>query len=269
MAPSIWFRRSRSIVMSGMAAIRPDGVGMRRLVDHLVHRADLGDAAGVHHGHAVAGLGDHAHVVRDQHHGGAALLADALEQLDDLRLDRHVERGGRLVGDDQLGLGRQRERDHHALAHAARELVRVVVDALRGGRDAGVLQQADGAPARLGLAHRQVRAGWSRSVAGPIGVERVQRGQRVLEDRADLAAADVAHRLVAAGCRCAGLPAGSAPPATRPGGSSRPMMAAPVSDLPAPDSPTTPRISPGAMSKEMSSSARSVPRRCGNSTTRF
>ncbi len=49
----------------------------------------------------------------------------------------------------------------------------------------------------------------------------------------------------------------------RPGGSSRPMMAAPVSDLPAPDSPTTPRISPGAMSKEMSSSARSVPRRVG------
>jgi hypothetical protein len=59
------------------------------------------------------------------------------------------------------------------------------------------------------------------------------------------------------------------PLATRPGGSSRPMMAAPVSDLPAPDSPTTPRISPGAMAKEMSSSARSVPRRLGNSTTRF
>jgi hypothetical protein len=57
--------------------------------------------------------------------------------------------------------------------------------------------------------------------------------------------------------------------ATRPGGSSRPMMAAPVSDLPAPDSPTTPRISPGAMSKETSSSARRVPRRPGNSTTRF
>ncbi|MCY1560203.1 hypothetical protein D9M68_973140 [compost metagenome] len=59
------------------------------------------------------------------------------------------------------------------------------------------------------------------------------------------------------------------PEATRPGGSSRPMMEAPVSDLPAPDSPTTPRISPGAMSKEMSSSARKVPLRWGNSTTRF
>ena len=34
------------------------------------------------------------------------------------------------------------------------------------------------------------------------------------------------------------------PPVMRPGGSSRPITAAPVSDLPAPDSPTTPRISP-------------------------
>ena len=42
----------------------------------------------------------------------------------------------------------------------------------------------------------------------------------------------------------------------------------PVSDLPAPDSPTTPRISPGAMSKLMSSSASTVPRRDGNSTRR-
>src|SRR3712207_4666030 len=59
------------------------------------------------------------------------------------------------------------------------------------------------------------------------------------------------------------------PPAMRPGGSSRPMMAAPVMDLPAPDSPTTPSTSPGWMLKETSSSATSVPRRVGNSTRRF
>ena len=52
-----------------------------------------------------AGLGDHAHVVRDQHHRRAVLAAQALQQRDDLRLDRHVERRRRLVGDDQLGLG--------------------------------------------------------------------------------------------------------------------------------------------------------------------
>ena len=37
------------------------------------------------------------------------------------------------------------------------------------------------------------------------------------------------------------------PPAMRSGGSSRPMIAAAVSDLPAPDSPTTPSTSPGAI----------------------
>ncbi len=170
-------------------------VRVRRLVDDLVHRADLGDAAGVHHRHAVAGLGDHAHVVRDQHHRCAALTAHALEQLDDLRLDRHVERGGRLVGHDQLGLGRQRQRDHHALAHAARELVRVVVDALLGGGNAGVLQQLDGTLARLVGVHRQVGLDGLDQLAADA-VERVQRGQRILEDGADLAAADVAHLLV-------------------------------------------------------------------------
>ena len=43
----------------------------------------------------------------------------------DLRLDRDVERGGRLVGDDQIGLVQQRDGDRHALAHAAGELVRI------------------------------------------------------------------------------------------------------------------------------------------------
>src|SRR3954451_13449103 len=51
------------------------------------------------------------------------------------------------------------------------------------------------------------------------------------------------------------------PPATWPGGSSRPMMAAPVSDLPAPDSPTTPSTSPSPMVNEMPSTAVTVPRR--------
>ena len=83
-----------------------------------------------------------------------------------------------------FGLGGQRQRDHDALAHAAGELVRVLVDALLGGRDAGVLQQPDRARARLAVADRQVRADRLDELAADR-VERVQRGQRVLEDRAD------------------------------------------------------------------------------------
>ncbi len=47
-----------------------------------------------------------------------------------------------------------------------------------------------------------------------------------------------------------------------------PMIAAPVSDLPAPDSPTTPSTSPGAIENDTSCTATSVPRRVGNSTRR-
>ena len=54
-----------------------------------------------------------------------------LEQPQDLRLHHHVERGRRLVGDQQLRVAGERERDQHALALAARELVRVVARAPR------------------------------------------------------------------------------------------------------------------------------------------
>ena len=74
---------------------------MLRLLDDVAHRADLGDAAGVHDGDAVGGLGDDAHVVGHQHHRRAVVAAQTLQQGDDLRLDRDVERGRRLVGDDE------------------------------------------------------------------------------------------------------------------------------------------------------------------------
>jgi len=44
-----------------------------------------------------------------------------------LELDGDVERRGRLVGDQQVGLGDQHLGDHDALAHAARDLVRVEI----------------------------------------------------------------------------------------------------------------------------------------------
>src|SRR5438309_848939 len=55
----------------------------------------------------------------------------------------------------------------------------------------------------------------------------------------------------------------------RPGGSIRPITASPVTDFPAPDSPTTPSTAPLAMSNETPSMARSTPCRAANSTLRF
>ena len=54
------------------------------------------------------------------------------EEVENLRLNRDVQCGRRLVGDDERRLAGDRHGDEHPLAHAARQLVRVVSRA--GGR---------------------------------------------------------------------------------------------------------------------------------------
>ena len=44
----------------------------------------------------------------------------------------------------RFGVARERHGDHHALAHAAGHLVRIVLDALLGRRDAHEAQHVDG-----------------------------------------------------------------------------------------------------------------------------
>ena len=68
---------------------------------------------------------------------------------EDLRLDDHVERRRRLVGDQQLRAQHERERDHDPLPHPARELVRVLAEA--GRRDPHRPEHLERAPADLGV----------------------------------------------------------------------------------------------------------------------
>ena len=167
---------------------------MQRVLHDVPHRPDLGDAAGIHHRDAVGSFGDHAHVVGHQHHGGAVIASETLYQRDDLGLHRDVERGGRLVGDDQLRLGADRQRDHDALAHAAGEFVRIGVDAFFRSGNADLGQQVDGALARRRF--RQIEVGPDRLddlVADPV--QRIEAGERVLEDHADALAPDPAQLL--------------------------------------------------------------------------
>ncbi len=131
-------------------------VGIDRRVEDLVEIAALDDQAVVHDQHPVGDLGDDAEVVGDQDRRQAAFAVEPLEQGEDLGLHGDVERRRRLVGDQDLGLERQRHRDHRPLAHPARELVRVVVDALGGVGDADRVEQLDRALARLGLARLAV-----------------------------------------------------------------------------------------------------------------
>ena len=95
----------------------------------------LDQLADVHHRHPVADVLDHAQVVGDEQVGQAELLLQVLQQVEDLRLDRDVQRRDRLVADDQLRVQRQRAGDADALPLAAAEGVRVAAHVLRAQPD--------------------------------------------------------------------------------------------------------------------------------------
>ncbi|KIT81820.1 hypothetical protein QT20_00220, partial [Staphylococcus aureus] len=97
-------------------------IGMQRPHQRLVDGGVLDHLAGIHRDHARAGFGNDAEIVGDQHQCGLRGLADVAQQFEDLRLHGDVERGGRLVRDQQLRPADQAGGDHHALAHPAGEL---------------------------------------------------------------------------------------------------------------------------------------------------
>ena len=77
------------------------GVRVQRLPVDRLPRPDLAQLAEVHHRHPVADLLDQGQVVRDEQVGQAEFGPQPLEQVEHLGLDEHVQRGHRLVADDQ------------------------------------------------------------------------------------------------------------------------------------------------------------------------
>ena len=62
--------------------------------------------------------------MRDEQVGQLELVLQVHQQVDDLRLDRHIQRRYRFIADDQFRTQRQRAGDADALPLAAGELVR-------------------------------------------------------------------------------------------------------------------------------------------------
>ena len=178
--------------------------------------------------------------MRDQDDRRAAFAIQFAQQFDDLRLHGDVERGGRFVGDQDFGLGEQRHRDHHALAHAAGKLVRIHADAARGIGNAHRFERFDRAAARFAARHLAMQL--QRLDHLPFDrQERIERGHRVLKDHADAVAANPVQR------RFVHASAGSrrdrvAAPDTLPLPARRPSNAITVWLLPEPDSPTMPSV---------------------------
>ena len=127
------------------------------------------------------------------------------QHLEHLRLHGHVERRRRLVGDQQVGLVGDAHRDHHALAHAAGELVRVAVDPLLGRGDADELEQLDRPRPTLGSRVVSGRCTRTASIScSPTVMTGLSAVERVLEDDRDVVAADLAQLVIRAARRAPG-----------------------------------------------------------------
>ena len=133
-------------------------------------------------------VGDVLHdreIVRDEDVGEAEPRLQLLQEVEDLRPDRHVERRHRLVADDELRLDRKRPGDADALALPAGELVRVAPGVERLEPDH--LEELGDALLALGRRHHVVQhQRLGENLAD--GHARVERRERVLEDQLHLAA---------------------------------------------------------------------------------
>ena len=175
---SACFNSSRSGPGGVAAAIKGPGIGMARRDEDIRRGRLFDDLAEIHHRDLVAELLDHAEVVGDENIGQAALALQALEQIENLRLDRNIKRGYRLVADDQVGLRRERARDARAAARWPPE----------NWCGTGRPPAAEARPAAA-AAHALVDdLAWSRSeeierlaTCSPARRARIERGERILK----------------------------------------------------------------------------------------
>jgi hypothetical protein len=123
--------------------------------------------------------------VGDQDDAATDLVTQSAQQPEHLSLHGDVEGRRRLVGNDELRVAGDRDRDHHALPETSGQFVRVGPHASLGFGDADRREQ----PERLGVAPRGL---------GDLPTDPhrgVQRGHRILEHGTEIEAANLSQRL--------------------------------------------------------------------------
>jgi hypothetical protein len=92
----------------------------------LSRRRLLDNSSGVHHGDSVCRFGHDADVMCDQDDCRPQITLQVRDQVEYLSLHRNVQGSCGFVGDKHRRIAGQRHGDHHALSHAARQLVGVL-----------------------------------------------------------------------------------------------------------------------------------------------
>ena len=133
---------------------------------------------------AVGQVTGRSEVVCDQHERQTLIALELGQQVQDADPHGDVEHRGRLIGDQHVGLDRERARDRDALALSSRELEGMAVEELLGRFQSDPAEQCCRAGAHIGrlgpvMAQQRAREMVEHIVGG------IQRAERVLEDHLD------------------------------------------------------------------------------------
>ena len=114
------------------------------------------------------------------------------QQVQYLRLHCHIQRRCRLIRHQKGRVARQRHRDHRALTHAARQLMRIAMHRFFWFRDVHLCQQDYCLVPGCLFADRLMRPYLFYDLPTDC-INRRQRRHRVLKDHRNLASAQIAH----------------------------------------------------------------------------
>ncbi len=108
---------------------------MTRRAKNVGLSAEFDHAPGVHNRDAVRNMRNDCEIVRDEKHRQSKFMPQVIQQIENLLLYGHIERSGRLIRDQQLWTINNGHRNHHALPHSSRKLMRIAPCPLFGLRD--------------------------------------------------------------------------------------------------------------------------------------
>ena len=100
----------------GTEATRSTCVVVAGVIENIVNRTFFNDYAPVEDVEPFSDLPDDSEVVRDEEVRDAELVSELAEEVEDLRLDRDVQRRHRLVADKKLRSNGEGPRDRDPLA---------------------------------------------------------------------------------------------------------------------------------------------------------
>ena len=185
----------RILVDNGLAFLKSYRIRVQRHIENVLDSAFFYYASRIHNDNVIRHASNNAQIVRNKHDRPVDFVFDFFEQVQNLGLYCHVERGGRLVRYYQFGIASERHGNHNALTHTARQLVRIAFVNNVGHSYADKPQHFE-------------RALFCKRFIRPRGVEqndfvqliayreqRIKAGHRLLEDHCDFLAANTPHRI--------------------------------------------------------------------------